>query len=213
MFCLNRENLMTLTLLIVIILDIILLSTDSYFSLKPLNSVEFGISGAVIQSKHFSYIDILEDCSLPKYCNFIKDFQKSGMILQALLVLDIITLTGIIIMNSILLVLLRKIINTKENISRCKKIVLRTLAYGKNLLFFHPILLNLGIIAWLVISKLNKHSQNIILHEGLIILIIQSFLSFLSIAYNVWVISSTKRRNLRLLRSKTYKKDDLSISI
>lgn len=213
MYILNRENLVIFALLIVIVLNIILLSTDSYFSLRSLSSVEFGIAGAVLQGTHYSYYDILDACTLGKYCDYIDDFQKSGMIVQALVAIDIVTLTTIIISSLILTILLRKAISKKESLSRFRKAFLRTLAYAKNLLFFHPILMNLGIVVWIVISKLDKHSKDIVLHEGLIILIIQCFLSLLSIAYNVWMISSTRRRNIRLLRAKTYKNEDLSFSI
>jgi hypothetical protein len=213
MYILNRENLVIFALLIVIVLNIILLSTDNYFSLRPLNSVQFGIAGAVIQGTHYSYYDILDACTLGKYCDYIDDFQKSGMIVQALVAIDIVTLATIIISSLSLTILLRKAIAKKESLSRFRKAFLRTLAYAKNLLFFHPILMNLGIVVWIVISKLDKHSKNIVLHEGLIILIIQCFLSLLSIAYNVWMISSTRRRNIRLLRAKTYKNEDLSFSI
>ncbi|OMJ94883.1 hypothetical protein SteCoe_1912 [Stentor coeruleus] len=213
MYILNRENLVILALLIVIVLNIIMLSTDNYFSLRSLDSVEFGISGAVIQGTQYSYYDILDACTLGKYCKYIDDFKKSGMIVEALVAIDIVILATIIISSLLLTILLRKAIVKKESLSRFRKAFLRTLAYGKNLLFFHPILLNLGIIVWIVISKLDKHSKDIVLHEGLIILIVQCFLSLLSIAYNVWMISSIRRRNMCLLRAKTYKNEDLSFSI
>ncbi|OMJ83931.1 hypothetical protein SteCoe_15026 [Stentor coeruleus] len=213
MYILNRENLVILALLIVIVLNIILLSTDNYFSLKSLNSVEFGITGAVIQGTHYSYYDILDACTLRKYCDYISDFQKSGMIVQALVAIDIVILATIIISSVLLTILLRKAVAKKETLSRFRKAFLKTLTYGKKILFLHPILLNMGIVMWIVMSKLDKHSKDIVLHEGLIILFIQCFLSLLSIAYNVWMISSTRRKNIRLLRAKTYNKEDLSFSI
>lgn len=212
-YCCNRENLMNFALTFVIVLNIVLLTTDSYFSLAPLDLVEFGIYGAVIDNKHVSYTEILNNCTLEKYCEKVPDFKKSGTIMQALIILDIFTVSAVIIQNIFLEFLMKRLLKDKGFLTKCTKCAVQGLVCGKNLLFVHPVLMNLGIILWASYSKLSDISNKLVLHEGMIILIVQCFLSLLSMAYNIWVIGSIKRRNLRLLRSNSYKKEDLSISI
>ena len=204
---------MNVILISLIILDISLLAISSYFSLSPLYDIEFGLQGALIQGKYTSYSIIQENCEFKIYCEFIQNFNKSGVILQSLLILDIFTLSSVIVLNFLLTITLKNVINTKEAMSKCKKCILQSLAFGKKILFLHPILMNLGFVLWIIYSKVSELSKVITLHEGMIILIIQCFLSLLTIAYYIWINSSITRRNMRLLKSTSYKRDDLSISI
>ena len=204
---------MNIVLSILIMLDIALLSINNYFSLSPLKDIEFGLQGVIESGQYKSYSDLEANCDFISYCNFLSNFKQGGMILQALIILDIFTLSLVIIQNFLLQKILRNVINAKETMSNCKKNVLKVFAHGKSLIFFHPVLVNLGFVSWVICSKISELSNVIILHEGMIILIIQSFLSLLTLAYYIWIINSIKRRNTRLLKSTIYTKEDLSISI
>ena len=210
-YCLNRENLMNFMLGIIILINIILLATDSYFSLSTLDQVDFGLEGAIIKGEKVSYSDLKNNCTLPDYCDYIPGFLKSGSILVAMFIIDILFLTLVIIQGFLLTFMLKKIIGNKEALTKRNKCMLRGLALGKVFLFLHPIVINLGAVLWVVYSDLNALAKVIVLHEGLIILIIQCFFSLLIIAYHVWVTSSVKRRNLRIMRSQRYKKSDLTL--
>ena len=212
-FCINRESFMNFALGMLIILDFILLATSSYFSLVPLDSVEFGLQGVLVENKFTTYTELVNNCTLPHYCDYMPDFKRSGSILQGLVILDIFVLVAVIAQNIVLAIMLRNAITSKETMGTCKKNTLQTMICGKNLIYLHPVLMNLGMILWSNYTKLSDLSNKMNLHEGIIILIIQCFLSLLSIAYNVWLNGSIKRRNLRLLRSSNYKREDISISI
>ena len=212
-YCVNRENFMNLALGVLVVVDIILLATRSYFSLVPVDSVEFGLQGVVIESKFITYADLANNCTLPLYCEYVPDFKRSGSLLQGLLIVDMFLLVAVITQNILLSLMLKKAINSKEVLNTCKKNALQTIVCGKNLLYLHPVLINLGMVLWSNYTKLSELSNKMKLHEGIIALIIQCFLSLLIIAYNVWLSGSIKRRNLRLLRSTSYKREDVSIPI
>ena len=194
-------------------LDIILLATRSYFSLVPVDSVEFGLQGVVVESKFITYADLANNCTLPLYCEYVPDFKRSGSLLQGLLIVDIFLLVAVITAKYRPVVNAQKGDNSKETMDTCKKNALQTIVCGKNLLYLHPVLINLGMVLWSNYTKLSDLSNKMNLHEGIISLIIQCFLSLLIIAYNVWLNGSIKRRNLRLLRSTSYKREDVSIPI
>jgi hypothetical protein len=192
------------------ILDIVLLVLDSYFSLNTVSFADFGIRGAVINGSYMAYNEISDNCNLGEYCEYIQKFKTGGGILQGIIIFDMVILALVILQNYLLRFILQKVINEKETLSNSKKNFIKVLVFGKKLLFIHPILINLGIILWITCSNLDNLSKLIVLHEGIIVLIVQSFLSLLTIAYNFWIISSTRRRNLRLLRSGNYKKEEFN---
>ena len=211
--CPSRENLMSLMLSIMISLNITLLSISSYFSIEDLPNVQFGIQGALVKGNSKTYSELASNCELEDYCSSLKGFEKSGKILLSFICFDIVLLISIIGMGIVLSLKLKQVVAQKETLSARQKTMLKILAFNKNLLYLHPLIINLGFILWIVVSQLTKFTNEIILHEGLAVLIVQSFVSWLSVACNIWIISSTRRRNMRILRGTTYKNEDLSISI
>jgi hypothetical protein len=211
--CFERENLMKAMQGAMIVLDITLFAIPNYFSIEDLKNTEFGLQGATTEENFVAYGDLIAECSLEKYCDKMNDFDRSGKLLISFVCVDIIILISAILMNLVLTLYLKQIIKNKEKVTGSKKIVLKILAFHVNLQFLHPVIINLGFILWIVITRLTNFSHKIILHEGLVVLIVQSFLSWLSLAFNVWILSSTRRRNMRILKGTTYKNEDLSFSI
>lgn len=209
----NRESAMFSMQCVVILLNISLFSISSYFSIEDLSNVQFGIRGAVVKGDSISYAELTNDCELKKYCDSLKDFKKSGEILLSFICLDTILIVSIIGMGIVLSIVLKQVVAQKEALTKKQKVMLKILAFNKNLLYLHPVIINFGLIMWIVVSQLTEFSSRIVLHEGFAVLIVQSFISWLTLACNIWIISSIKRKNMRILKGKTYKNEDLSISI
>lgn len=210
---LNRESIMSLMQCVVILINISLFSISSYFSIDDLSNVQFGIRGAIVKGDSQSYTELTDDCQLKKYCNSLKDFKQSGEILLSFICIDTILIVSIIGMGIVLSIILKQVVIQKETLTKKQKIMLKILAFNKNLLYLHPVIINFGLILWIVVSKLTEFSNKIVLHEGFALLIVQSFISWLILACNIWIVSSIKRKNMRILKGKTYKNEDLSISI
>ena len=211
--CFDRDNLLKSLQVLMIVLNISLLGISGYFSIEDQKDTKFGLQGALINSKFVYYSDLMLDCTLANYCNELEDFDRSGKILITFICIDIILLISAIIMNLVLTYCVKEIIKYKEKVAGRVKFGLKILTFHVNLLFLHPIIINLGFLLWIAVSKLTKFSHKIVLHEGLIVLIVQSFCSLLALAFNAWIISSTKRRNVRMMRGTHYKNEDLSVSI
>lgn len=211
--CFDRNNLLKALQVLMIVLNISLFAISGFFSIKDQKETKFGLQGALIKEKFYFYTDLMTDCKLENYCSKLKDFDRSGKILISFICLDIILLLSCIVMNFLLNYFVKEMIKYKEKVDGRVKVGLKVLAFNVNLLFFHPVIVNLGLVLWIAVGRLTRLSREIVLHEGFMVLIVQSFCSWLTLAFNAWIVSSNKRRNVRMLRGTQYKKEDLSFSI
>ena len=195
-----------------IVLNVSLFAISGFFSLKDQKETKFGLQGALIKGKFTYYSDLMIDCKLENYCSKLNDLDRSGKILISFICIDIVLLVSCIVMNSVLNYCVKQMIKYKEKVDGRVMTGLKIMAFHVNLLFLHPVIVNVGLVLWVAVGRLTEFSRDIVLREGFMVLIVQSFCSWLTLAFNTWIISSNKRRNVRM-RGTLNKKEDLSFSI
>lgn len=210
---LNRDLCLALIAGFLCAMTLFLLLTPNYFSLKDLQNSHISLQGITIESDFYEYSEISNSCqnynsTLYEYCDKIPDLAEGGEILMSMLVIDMIVLSlfvfETIFLNMILKGLVSQVLLQKE-ISKLNRCLSKVCSSGKVIIYLHPVLLILGVILWVSIGNLDSFANSLQIEEGIIILIIQSFLSLFLVAFYSWSLSATKRHNLRLILKQDQK--------
>lgn len=194
-------------LFLILSLDIVLLIINSFFCVSSEPEIQLGIKavnyyGKVLTFDEFS--KICEESDVPKViCGQIPDIKSAGSLLLAFICFDVLIVNSYLVLYCIQYYTVSKLISKKlrEEPSDREKHIIKCSYYCKFALVSHPVILNLACGLWIELSQIEVFSNKITLKAGVIILIIQCFLSLLVIAMLLWDASSARRKSARLKKT------------
>ncbi|CAG9315652.1 unnamed protein product [Blepharisma stoltei] len=213
--CTLQETVLFLFVSILIGLTLYLSISRNYLGLKDLDEVHLGLLGAAIEGDYEEYSDLIDSCNesiLSNYCERLEPLQKGGRVLFAFLIIDL----AILLVSQVLAILQQflftRIVKEIQVFQEPRKILknsAKCVVLFRMIIFLHPILILIGLVLWLLLGEVEKLHDTIKLGDGIIILIVQCFLSLFLTAFSFWQLSSAKRRRLRFLLSNPLKNESV----
>lgn len=202
-------------LVIVLALNLALLATKDYFSIKPSGSAYFGLNSVTYYSSTFSYSNFSLICtdslSSHKICSNLQNLNKAGEIFKIFIAFDILTLIIYTINSFLEQISLKKTVKVLLTNNKPSKILKLSLVCSNRLrliFILHPVFIILGVGLWIEIANIDKFSNDMHIESGLIVMIFQSFFSLMTTAGFLWEMSDMKRRNLKKMKGGEKKSAD-----
>lgn len=202
-------------IVMVLVLDLTLMLLGKYFTRE---NREFGLTGVVAAGDFYEYSQYGQVCSIDlnskEICENLENLEKAGLIVKVFLGLDLLIAVNYALFSYLQHFYVKRFIARGQSLEESSKLerVLLTCSYkGKGLVLLHPVFINLALGLWVNLSHVEKFSSQIVIAEGLILLIFQAFFSLLVVASYCWEVSVMKRRNQRL--NKNFEKKGKQYSI
>lgn len=206
-FFLFKSGLLALAL----VLALVLISVPDYFSISQPRGIKFGLSAVTESGSVKSYSDFEYRCESLKVseniCKNLENLARAGKILLGLLSCDILLLSILGALNIVQYYTIRKVLLNKQGqASKVQRKIIKFCFKLRVVGLLHPVIVNVGCGVWIRVSHVEEFSKDIKLNAGIVVGIIQCFLSLLGIAVFLWEISASKRRAARFLRNEKIQK-------
>lgn len=187
-----------------LVLSLLLASIPSYFYITQPASVSFGLVSVTYSGSSKPYSEFEKTCESLEVsgalCENLRNINKAGKVLLALLIADLFLLTFLVFVNFGQYYAVRKVLGNKTGqVSRVLRTWIRFCFRARPAILLHPVLVNLGCGVWVKMSKIEEFSKEIRMSVGIVGGIIQCFLSLLGIAVLMWEVSASRRRAARFL--------------
>lgn len=187
---------------LILSINLALLCIEKYFKSNSVNSIYFGLSGLKSSGAFYTYSNYESKClselSSKAICSNLENLSIAGLILETFISIDIIVVSLYAIFSLIEYVYVRKFIAENIKLSQMSKLNLFvfTLSYkAKAIILTHCIFVNVGMGLWIAKSNVDQFSSQIVIQEGIVLVIFQCFFSLFTIASYIWEISNIKRKN------------------
>ena len=195
-----------------IIFDLIILISNDYFQVNQHPDILIGVKSAEVSGDQESINDFKKTCKQKKLdtkiCENLGNLDTAGTLLIAFICIDFLVLIFYSVVNIAQYYAAHSIISKKlqNEITEKKKDWIKFGFRLRYIFALHPVIINLACGLWIDLSNLKEFSGEITMRPVVYLLIIQCFLSLLSIAMFCWEQSSARRRSVMIKRRQEIKR-------